>query len=395
MPIITISVCLALANLIYNLRAFEFLHNRANRYGSIDGLRGYLAILVFFHHYIITWYWKVNGSWQRPPEIVYENFGRVGVSIFFIITGFLFISKIMNAKGDIEWLKLFESRVFRIYPLYIFAILIISLIVFSSTAWSLNDSIIGLSESYLKVLLFGESNINRFPFAMNVIAKVQWTLKYEWFLYLSLPIISIITFKTFRFSGIILWLILSLIAIRGLFSDLLGFSTHYFIFFLGGSLFAYILHHYKFHELSFFKSKVASIISIILILLSVVYPHTLSMSHIIIIGTLFLFILMGNDIFYLLNLKGSIILGEISYSIYLLHGIILYVIFTYLDLNTVKIGFQNFLLLQPLIGMLLVIVCSLTYLFIERPCLRLGHKYKISAFVGSRLMYKKSAVEEH
>jgi len=37
-----------------NLRKFSFLSERKDRYGSIDGLRGYLAIAVFFHHFIIT-----------------------------------------------------------------------------------------------------------------------------------------------------------------------------------------------------------------------------------------------------------------------------------------------------------------------------------------------------
>ena len=34
------------------IKQFSFLSERQGRFASIDGLRGYLATLVFFHHFI-------------------------------------------------------------------------------------------------------------------------------------------------------------------------------------------------------------------------------------------------------------------------------------------------------------------------------------------------------
>lgn len=63
------------------------------RSSPIDALRGLLATAVVCHHFIVTYYWKVDGSWVRPESDVLNNMGVVPVSLFFMITGFLFLEK--------------------------------------------------------------------------------------------------------------------------------------------------------------------------------------------------------------------------------------------------------------------------------------------------------------
>ena len=127
--LIAFLVSMLVAKMIGRHKLYSFLSSRSGRYGTLDGLRGYLALSVVFHHYVITWYWKVGGSWGRPPEDYFQNYGKIGVAIFFMITGFLFISKVMGSAGKLNWFMLYESRIFRIFPLYIFAVAIISVVV--------------------------------------------------------------------------------------------------------------------------------------------------------------------------------------------------------------------------------------------------------------------------
>lgn len=167
------------AKCIRRHKSFSFLSYRPVRYGAIDGLRGFLAIAVFFHHFIITWYWKTNGIWAKPPETYYQNYGQVGVAIFFMITGFLFISKIIKDDGKTNWFKLYESRFFRIFPLYIFVVLIVTLVAFSDSKFKLNVSSLELVKQYLQWGIFHGGVINNFSETSKVIAGVDWTLKYE------------------------------------------------------------------------------------------------------------------------------------------------------------------------------------------------------------------------
>lgn len=193
-------VCIGLASLLAKAQAFSFLQERNSRFDTLDGLRGFLALSVFFHHFVITYYWKMTGQWVNPPEHYYQNYGKVGVSIFFMITGFLFISKILKSKGNIDWMKIFESRLFRIFPLYIFVILCITVIVFDNSGYQLHSSYQELIKQYIKWGFFQGSSINDFPNTNRVIASVDWTLKYEWLFYVSLPIVSFVIFKGGKFS---------------------------------------------------------------------------------------------------------------------------------------------------------------------------------------------------
>ena len=64
----------------------------------MDGLRGILALSVLVHHFYITYFWKTTGLWKRPESDLLNNFGAIAVSFFFLITGYLFISKIQKEK---------------------------------------------------------------------------------------------------------------------------------------------------------------------------------------------------------------------------------------------------------------------------------------------------------
>jgi peptidoglycan/LPS O-acetylase OafA/YrhL len=83
----------------------------------------------------------------------------------------------------------------------------------------------------------------------------------------------------------------------------------------------------------------------------------------------------GNSLFGLLKLKSSILLGEISYSIYLLHGIVLYVLFTFLgfvQINHFTIIEYSFGLAA--VGAIVIGFSTITFITIEKPCIKLGHK---------------------
>lgn len=88
------------------------------------------------------------------------------------------------------------------------------------------------------------------------------------------------------------------------------------------------------------------------------------------IGILFVSVCCKSDLFGLLKSNGLIFLGDISYSIYLVHGFILYLLFTYFDVyNFNGVGRIQFYSILPFVMAIVVLVSSITYRYVEKPFL--------------------------
>ena len=64
------------------------------RFNSIDGLRGYLAFSVYLHHSIVWYFYLQDEIWQAPPTRLFRHLGEASVAVFFMITSFLFLTKL-------------------------------------------------------------------------------------------------------------------------------------------------------------------------------------------------------------------------------------------------------------------------------------------------------------
>lgn len=368
--ILSILLTIATTRLLYRSKLFEKTkHTNGSRYLSIDGLRGYLALSVFLHHYFITFHWKATGAWTSPDEPLIENLGIVGVSLFFVITGFLFTGKLNNQ--NLNWVSLYKSRVYRIYPLYLFALLVISFFAYQNQSYQITSTPIELIKEYIYWAIYYGVPINGFEDTRKVIAGVDWTLKYEWIYYLALPLIY------FILKSKILTLLLSLLITASfLFPVEFGrIDTTYFILFLIGGLCHYASVILKNNTKILFDSKFFSSLSVILIVLALLHKNSLDVTHIVIITLIFLLISCGNSVFGILKYRSSLVLGEISYSIYLLHGVVLYIAFSkILTIPGVIDSYESFLYLLPIITSIVVTMSFLTFKFIEKPFIELGRK---------------------
>lgn len=364
-------VCVVFVNFLLRFKFFhKILPTSKNRYLSLDGIRGYLALLVFITHSHLTWRRYIDGSWGGSDFSI-TNYGRIGVFFFFVITGFLFTKKLLSSER-VNWMSFFRSRLFRIYPLYIFALIIVTVVVFSSKSVGLvpvNELIF----SYVKWILFYGGDINGFENTRLIIAGVTWTLRYEWFFYFILPA----CFWVLGYLRYIGFVFISVLSFYGFFFPIEiipGISSKYLILFYIGFINACIVHYLPMSKFDF-ESKSISFISLLLIFNLFYFSH--SDIAIIITGLLFFIICNGNSIFGFLKNDVSRFLGEISYSIYLLHGIVLYILFFYFDIYDIS-NFNLFyydILVTSCSGLLVVFVCSFTYMFIERNSMRLLKKF--------------------
>ncbi|QYS89434.1 acyltransferase family protein [Flavobacterium davisii] len=173
--------------------------NDNTRYETIDGIRGFLAIGVFIHHSSIWFQYLQIKSWEAPKSNLYNQLGQTSVSLFFMITSFLFVTKLLNSKNQkINWNIIFISRFFRLVPMYLVSIFPLVLIIFIISNWQLNVSPFHLIRELLEWITFTilESPIiNNLSYTHIINAGVVWSLPYEWLFYFSLPLISILIFK--------------------------------------------------------------------------------------------------------------------------------------------------------------------------------------------------------
>ncbi|WP_213879089.1 acyltransferase [Pseudomonas sp. dw_358] len=291
------------------------------RSSPLDALRGILATAVVCHHMVITYFWKTGGAWVPPQSDVLCNLGYVPVSLFFMITGFLFFGKVYQRTPD--WIDILTSRVLRIMPLYL-AVMIGVLMLSMVEAHFAPVSLAQLLKEMLKWLVFSGGPFFGFPDSNLITAGAHWTLRYEWLFYLSLPALA--TLCNRRFYGkytLMSWVVVA-ITVAGM---ALGVIRPMMApLFLAGFLPVWVKRHRP-EWLEILNTRLMGAIAVVMLVDAMALPSFTAL-QIVTLAVPFLIIASGNDLFGLLAGKGLKALGEISYSLYLTHGLVLYMAFT-------------------------------------------------------------------
>jgi peptidoglycan/LPS O-acetylase OafA/YrhL len=353
------------------------------RFSSIDGLRGHLAFFVFLHHSCIWYFYLRSGQWQVPPSNLYTHFGQSGIALFFMITAFLFFSKLMDGRTrSIDWGKLFISRCLRLVPLYVFVMLLLFLVVAYLSNGILKEPIPKLMDEiarWLGFTILGGGDINGIEHTSIIVAGAMWSLPYEWLFYLSLPLLAL-TVRVIPPTPYIAFAIASVVGLLAVWHP----KGYPLLSFLGGIVAANLVRSDSFR--SFAVTRVSSFIVLGCVGIAVaVFPSATKFLPIVFLSVAFALIASGNSLFGLLVCSASRTLGAMAYSIYLLHGIALFVTFTFV------LGVPESRALSPMahwfvvIGItpILILISSATFRFIEHPAMQ--KSAIITAWLRSRL----------
>lgn len=367
------------------------------RYAAIDGLRGYLAFFVFLHHSCIWYYYLRTGQWQVPNSNLYTHFGQSSVLVFFMITGFLFFSKLIDGRTkSIDWGRLFISRFLRLVPLYLFAMLLLFIIVAYLSGGILHETLpalIGNILLWLGFTIFGAPDLNGFPFTL-IIAGVTWSLPYEWLFYFSLPLLALIV-------GVmppIPYLALGAACVAVIMTWNPQFHPYVqmtapLLSFVGGISAALLVRWELFRQ---FAAQWFSSLIVLGCLVWVVaaYPSVNGPIPLLLLSVAFALVACGNNMFGTLTSPVSRTLGEMAYSLYLLHGILLFVVFSFI------LGKPQARELTPEFHWLwvagvtpvLVLICFATFRFIESPAMQSTTSF--TAWLRARLNLRPKAANE-
>lgn len=309
------------------LQRWQGAPSAAGRHASIDGLRGYLAFGVFLHHACIWYFYQHSGQWERPPSRLYSILGYGNVALFFMITGFLFFSKLIDARGKpLDWLRLFISRILRLGPLYLMVLLLLFAAVALLSAGELHDTprdIVKQVLQWLSFTILGSPRINQVPQTVLVLAGVSWSLPYEWFFYGCLPLLALTVGVLPRWP----YLLLGLATLVGL---LYWHPAPLHLWaFAGGIVAAPCARSPLLCKWA--RSRWATV-GVLACLAGAVSGFLRDTAHgeLALLTLAFIAIACGNDLFGLLVHPTSRLLGEMAYSIYLLHGMLLFALFHFM-----------------------------------------------------------------
>src|SRR4051794_17854601 len=117
-----------------------------DRTAMVDGLRGWLALGVLLTHAACMHSHFSNGTWDSSRAWIYGQTGPVGVSLFFMVTAFLFWGRVLRTQGGLNVQAFFRSRVRRIVPMYLASVLIVLLVVAFASEFRLHESPIALAK---------------------------------------------------------------------------------------------------------------------------------------------------------------------------------------------------------------------------------------------------------
>ena len=336
-------------------------------WSGLDGLRGLAAFSVFLHHTAIWYGYTHSGVWTGPSSHFYNNLGQGGVAVFFMLTGLLFWDKLRSDPQQ-DWQRLYVSRFLRIAPLYA-----VSMVVLVVMAWRVaaapgfhpgGDAIWRIATFAPTPDLFGV------PLTFMFNAGVAWTLHYEWMFYLALPALAL-ALTVFRRGRI------GTTAIAGAMAGCLvagwllsyGFDWHLLLFFGYGAIG---------RELA--RLRAASALRAVLVgwpgavLVAVAlglgvhrYATAYEVAPSLFYGLAFVPLAAGNTLFGMLTTPALRKLGEISYSLYLLQGFVLYATFESATLaDSVAQHWGAAALAAPV----LVALAQASYLWVEQPAMR-------------------------
>lgn len=173
---------------------------------SIQFLRAIAVILVTYNHSIDI-QMQYGVSWQQHTHL--QKFGAIGVDIFFVMSGFIIpfvANKYIGAEQGFHFLKKRFIRINLIY--YIASLLLLFVNIFR--AWVINRPAWGMKEnisSFIDTLLVvptTETTASYLP-----VLRIGWTLSFEWLFYFLffLLIVSGVKNTLVSLAGVVAFLI--------------------------------------------------------------------------------------------------------------------------------------------------------------------------------------------
>jgi peptidoglycan/LPS O-acetylase OafA/YrhL len=343
---------------------FEISRKGSRSYPAMEGLRGIAVFLVFLVHFNSLFVGNKESFWV----LITTPLGHTGVDLFFILSGYLIYSSLINKKS-FSALKYVKDRAKRLYPVF-FALsalyILIYLFLMPDTS-TIPEGIDGLK------YVLASLTMQPYVFGFQPMMTVTWTLAYEVTFYAILPVFVIgLAMNQWGDQARFVMLLVCLLAITGYFSFTNGAGPERIVFFFGGMLLAeskkYIKHRFQRRRWAFLGLVMAIGSASLVHIMS--WPLMWAVS----LGVIGWWLVVGHALYSerpatSLTFTPLRYLGNMSYSYYLSHSLAIHA--SHQIFNAVNGGSVNTVTELYLWGLLTFAVTwafsAGVFLFVEKP----------------------------
>ena len=335
-----------------------------HRYHFLDSSRGLAAFVVLLAHTIKTF---SQENFSSPFDFLWDS--EAAVLYFFILSGFVLTESINKITiTPLFYLNYICKRILRIYPAFLVVLLLTFFLfpVFSAqhNSWLADfwKNTPDISDFFKQAIL-----IVRIPNdpAFRLLPH-DWTLSIEILISLVLPFLALISRKNSLLLLVIIYAAVKLLPIDPFIFD---FSLGCIISTQKEKLIA------GWKKISFLGHAFLLFLSLAIINLDALLPFGPQKLDAILIhfkswGLSLLLIALISSIKFqnIFTNKFLIFQGKISYSIYLIHFILIAILFKYNP-------DMSFAVALTIIFLTTIILSALMYFMVEKPCIQVGKKY--------------------
>src|SRR6266446_5823037 len=157
---------------------------RKGELSSLTGIRFYAALLVYVYHVVLT----IPGVNALSGSSLFSNAADVGVSFFFVLSGFILTYNYADVFRDCisaaNYKRFVWDRLTKIYPVHVLTLLLVLPIATFSPHLPLDWRAVPFH--LLLLQCFWPSSTPAFSGYLNV---PSWSISCEWFFYLLAPVV--------------------------------------------------------------------------------------------------------------------------------------------------------------------------------------------------------------
>lgn len=337
----------------------------------LTSLRFIFALMVFVSH--LSFIKHEDSSLAFLYNAVFYE-GYIGVSFFFILSGFIltyrYQDELLNNKTSKK--SFYISRIARIVPLHLLTFFIAIPLTLNEYAQS---KILYTLQALTNITLTQSFVPNRFIYySFN---SPSWSISDEMFFYLLFPLIILLISKSKQLAKVLIPLIIILIPVLSL---IVPETYHHQLFYINPlfRLVDFIIGILLYIGFKLFKETKTlinftflEILTILLLVVCITFHKSIpevarySYYYWVPMGlTIFVFAFQKGKISKLLSNKNLMHLGHISFGFYLFHQLVIRYV---LKINTKFFNCENDLLLVFLILGITIIVSHFSYIWFEKP----------------------------
>jgi peptidoglycan/LPS O-acetylase OafA/YrhL len=346
-------------------------------------LRGIAALLVAVFHFQVYFIRFIT-----KDQSMFVDKGYLMVDLFFIMSGFLIMHVYKDDFGELISIKSFKkfmlARFARLYPLHIITLLVLVVIFYAKSLHA---------QGYLdpQAIIYHIFLLHAFPVSKDVTWNIpSWSISAEWWAYTLFPFLCLLLYKSKR-----LGVILMLLSIMTIYTAIVCFLPRYDTY---GHSIKYVFNLDVTYDYGFLRSFAGFMTGMLLYLLylsavikKIFNSDLLCGIYIVLIlfalhkGIKDIWFVPGFAILILLftcntgkfssrfNNKALNFLGDISYSVYMIH----FLIIVFLEMVADKLGYNhhrewvlpffNGAIFCIVYVLILLIISAISYRVLEKP----------------------------